>query len=192
MIRPLPLALLAALALSGCISFGAEPPKQLLTLMPAQTIAPGTSRTVAAGEAITVLWPSLPAELNTNRVPVQATPTSVAYVKDAQWSDTPNKLFARLLGETIEARTGHPVLSGRQFAFDPGTRVTGQLERFGIDASPQQAVVVFDAVVAQGTDIRTRRFEARVPVSAIEAQAVGMALNQAANQVAAEVADWVK
>ncbi|MBA2918519.1 ABC transporter [Sphingomonas sp. MAH-20] len=192
MTRPLPLALLAALALSGCISFGAEPPDQLLTLMPAQKVAAGTTQTVTAGEAITVLWPGMPADLNTTRVPVQATPTSVAYVKNAQWSDTPNKLFARLLAETIEARTGHPVLSPRQFTLDPGTRLSGQLERFGIDASPQQAVVVFDAAVARGADIRTRRFEARVPVAAIEAQAVGAAINQAANQVAAEVADWLK
>jgi len=192
MIKLRSLAVMAALALSGCISFGAKPPDRLLTLTPAQTVAPGTAQTIGTGEAITVLWPSIPADLNTNRIPVQATPTSLAYVKDAQWTEAPNRLFARLLGETIEARTGHAVLSGRQFAIDPGTRVSGQLLRFGVDASPQQAVVVFDAVMARGTDIRTRRFEARVPVTEIEAQAVGAALNQAANQVAAEVADWVK
>ena len=36
-----------------------------------------------------------------------------------------------------------------------------------------------------------RRFEARVPVSAIEPVPAGAALNQAANQVAAQVAEWV-
>jgi cholesterol transport system auxiliary component len=66
------------------------------------------------------------------------------------------------------------------------------LLRFGVDASSRTAVVVFDAAIARGADIRTRRFEARVPVAEIEAQTVGAALNQAANQVAAEVADWVK
>jgi len=187
-----PLAVLATLALSGCISFGAKPPERLLTLTPTETVAVGTTQSVGQGEAITVLWPTVPADLNTNRIPVQATPISVAYVKDAQWTEPPNKLFARLLGETIEARTGRAVLSGRQFAFDPGARVSGQLLRFGVDAGSQQAVVVFDGVIARGADIRTRRFEARVPVAEIEAQAVGAALNQAANQVAAEVADWVK
>jgi cholesterol transport system auxiliary component len=187
-----PLAVLGALALSGCISFGAKPPERLLTLTPTETLAAGADRTVGQGEAITVLWPSVPADLNTNRIPVQATPTSVAYVKDAQWTETPNKLFARLLVETIEARTGKSVLSGRQFAFDPGARVSGQLLRFGVDAGTQQAVIVFDGIIARGADIRTRRFEARVPVAQIEAQTVGAALNQAANQVAAEVADWVK
>ena len=189
--RPL-LAAAAALALSGCISFGSEPPERLLSLTPAETIAPGAGQSIAPGQAITVLWPSVPADLATNRVPVQATPTSLAYVKNAQWTEPPNRLFARLLGEVIEARTGRPVLSGRQFAVDPGERVTGQLLKFGVDAASQSAVVTFDAVAARGTDVRTRRFEARVPVAEIEAQAVGAALNQAANQVAAEVADWLK
>lgn len=179
-------------ALSGCISFGAEPPNQLLTLTAAQAVAPGAVQTVASGEAVTVLWPGVSTELATTRVPVQATPTSIAYLKDAQWVEAPNRLFARLLAETIEARTGKPVLSGRQFAFDPGMRVSGQLLRFGVDAAGNSAVVTFDAAVARGSDIRTRRFEARVPVSRIKAEPVGVALNQAANQVAAEVADWIK
>lgn len=191
MLRPITI-LAAALALSGCIRFGAEPPERLLSLTPAQSVAPGTAQSVGAGEAITVLWPGVPADLATNRIPVQASSTSIAYVKDAQWTEPPNRLFARLLAETIEARTGRPVLSGRQFAFDPGTRVSGQLLRFGVDAAGQVAIVTFDGVVGRGSAIQTRRFEARVPVAEIEAQAVGEALNQAANQVAAEVADWVK
>ncbi len=191
MLRPL-LAPAFALALSGCISFGAEPPEQLLTLTATQSVATGTVQNVASGEAITVLWPTVAQDLATTRIPVQATPTSVAYVKDAQWVEAPNRLFARLLAETIEARTGRPVLSNRQFSFDPGARVSGQLLKFGVDALTQSAVVTFEAVVARGQVIQTRRFEARVPVAPIEAQPVGIALNQAANQVAAEVADWVK
>ncbi len=178
--------------LSGCISFGAKPPEELLRLTPAQSIAPGTAQSVAAGEAISVLVPIVPAELASNRVPVRSGATAVAYVKDAQWVEPPARLFQQLLSDTIAARTGRPVLSARQFNFDPGTRVTGQLQAFGVDEASQTAVVTFDAAVARGTAIQTRRFEARVPVSAIEAAPVGAALNQAANQVAAEVADWLK
>lgn len=180
------------LALGGCISFSPEPPKQLLTLTATQSVATGTTMSVVSGEGITVLFPTVPAELATLRVPVQSSATEITYVKDAQWIEAPNRLFARLLSETIEARTGRPVLSNRQFSFDPGARVTGQLHRFGVDAPSQSVVVTFDAAVARGTAIQTRRFEARIPVSPIEAQSVGVALNQAANQVAAEVADWVK
>ena len=189
----IPLAIAAAMLLSGCISFGAKPPNQLLSLTASQGVTPGTAHAVGSGEAVTVLWPSVSTELATARVPVQVSPTSVAYLKDAQWVEAPNRLFARLLGETIEARTGKPVLSGRQFAIDPGMRISGQLLKFGVDAATTSAVVTFDAAVARsGGNIQTRRFEARVPVAEIEAVPVGVALNQAANQVAADVADWIK
>jgi cholesterol transport system auxiliary component len=186
------IAAAAVLTLTGCISFGEKPPEQLLSLTAAQSPPVGAAQSIASGEAVTVLYPTVPAELATNRVPVQATATTIAYVKDAQWVEPPSRLFARLLAETIQARTGHPVLSARQFSFDPGTRVTGQLLRFGVDAASNSAVVTFDAAAARGAAVQTRRFEARIPLAQIEAQAVGVALNQAANQVAAEVADWVK
>lgn len=189
--RPL-IALALSAALSGCISFGAKPPERLLRLTASETIAPGTAQTISGGEALTVLPPTVPAELATNRVPVRSGATELAYVKDAQWVEPPARLFRQLLSDTITARTGRPVLSGRQFVLDTGARVTGQLHAFGIDEATRSAVVTYDAAVARGATVQTRRFEARVPVGEIEAQAVGAALNQAANQVAAEVADWLK
>lgn len=181
-----------ATALTGCISFGAKPPEKLLRLTAAQSVAPGTSQSVGPGEAITVLTPVVPAELANNRVPVRSGAIAVAYVKEAQWVEPPARLFQRLLSDVIAVRTGRPVLAARQFSFDPGTRVTGQLQSFGIDEATQSAVVTFDAAVVRGTALQTRRFEARVPVAEITAEPVGAALNQAANQVAAEVADWIK
>ncbi len=189
-IRPL-IAVALAATLTGCIRFGAEPPKSLLRLTPAQTIAPGTAQTVTEGEAITILPPAVPAELANARIPVR-TGTAVAYVKEAQWVEPPNRLFQRLLADVITARTGRPVLSARQFAIDPGLRLSGQLQAFGVDEATRAAVVTYDAIAVRGTEVRTRRFEARVPVTAIESDPVGLALNQAANQVASEVADWVK
>ncbi len=44
---------------------------------------------------------------------------------------------------------------------------------------------------ADGTKLEKRRFEARIPVAEIAAQPVSVALNDGANKVAAEVADWV-
>jgi cholesterol transport system auxiliary component len=54
-------------------------------------------------------------------------------------------------------------------------------------------VVTFDATLShEGSDqIQSRRFSARQPVSSQQPEAVAIALNQAANQVAGEVADWV-
>lgn len=184
---------LAALALSGCISFGAEPPPSLLTLSPASTMPAGTSRSAAAGEAITIVPPRVPQALATNRVPVQSDDTTLAYVKDAQWVDAPNRLFRSLLAEVVSAKTGKLVLDNRQFTVDPGITISGTLMNFGVDASTSEAVVTYDAVRGSqgGTRVEERRFEARVPVSAVESGPVGVALNAAANQVAEQVAAWV-
>jgi cholesterol transport system auxiliary component len=185
------LALAASLAVSGCLSFGAKPPPTLMRLT-ADVQRPAASRTAEASQAITVVPPSAPAELLTPRVPVRTGATAVAYVKDAQWVEPPTILFARLLSETIAAKTGRVVLDPKQFTFDPGQRLTGTLQSFGLDADRMEAVLVYDAVVARGKDsVETRRFEARVPVAALDAASAPAALNQVANQVATEVAAWV-
>jgi cholesterol transport system auxiliary component len=186
-------ACLGALALSGCISLGNEkPPPVLLTLTPAATVAANTERTAAAGTAITVVVPTVPQALQTLRVPVQASPTTIAYIVNAQWIEQPNKLFQHLLSETIAARTGRVVLDPHQTTLDPGIRLTGTLQSFGLDAASGQATVVYDAELSRdnGATVDTKRFSAQVPATA-RPQAVATALNAAANQVAAAVADWV-
>jgi cholesterol transport system auxiliary component len=189
--------LLAALApaalLSGCVSFGAKPPPSLLTLDPATPAPIGQTETATPGHTMTVNVPVVPQELAVERVPVQSTDTSIAYLKDAQWVESPNKLFARLLAETITAKTDWVVLGSEQTRVDPGTQLAGELRHFGVDAATREAVVTYDAALLRsgaGT-VEKHRFEARVPVTAIAAAPVGVALNQAANQVASEVADWV-
>lgn len=185
-------ACLGALTLAGCISFGEKPPPSLLTLTSASTVAAGTVRSAAAGNAVTVVVPTVPQALQTLRVPVQATATSIAYIQNAQWVEQPNKLFQHLLSETIAARTGRVVLDARQSTLDPGTRLTGTLQAFGLDAASGQAVVIYDAELARdnGATIETRRFTAQAPASA-HPQSIATALNAGANQVAAQVADWL-
>lgn len=186
------LSVLLLIPLAGCVSFGAKPPKALLTLTPIATVAANTTRTAAAGQAITIMNPSAPAAITTPRIPVYEQGVAIAYVKDAVWADAPPRLFQRLLSETVGAKTGRVVLDLRQYVADPGLRVQGQLQAFGIDADKMQAVVTYDAVVSRGTGLETRRFEARVPVAAVDALNAGRALNAAANSVADQVADWLK
>jgi cholesterol transport system auxiliary component len=189
-----PLIVLAAmLPLAGCISFGAKPPATLLTLTSTATLPVGQQQDSARAKAIVVQVPVTPAAIAVLRVPVQTTPTSLAYVKDAQWSEPPARLFARLMADTVAARTGRVVLSQVQAVTEGNDDLAGELRAFGLDATRNEAVVTFDAALtrqaAKGTE--KRRFEARVPVAAIDATAVGPALNQAANQVATEVSDWI-
>ncbi|WP_066781962.1 ABC-type transport auxiliary lipoprotein family protein [Sphingomonas sp. CCH5-D11] len=184
---------LALLPLAGCVSFGAKPPESLLSLTATEQVPVGQAQSSAGARTVSIQVPAVPQALANNRIPVQASATDIAYVKDAQWVEPPARQFARLLSDTVTARTGRVVLSGAQSLADPGARLAGELRMFGVDAATSAAVVTYDAALVrdEGGALEKRRFEARVPVSAIEPAPVGAALNQAANQVASEVADWI-
>ena len=187
------LAILALLPLSACIRLGAEPPPSLLTLTPSQAVPVGNAQNSGAAKSILIAVPSVPQELAVTRVPVRSTDTSLAYVKDAQWVEQPGRLFARLLADTVSARSNMVVLSTVQSIGDPSATLAGDLRRFGLDASTREAVVTYDGALTRAgkETVEKRRFEARVPVSAIDAANAGSAISQAANQVAVEVAAWV-
>ena len=185
-------ALAASLALAGCISFGAKPPPSLLTLSPTTPIAAGNTQAAPGANTITIAVPTVPQEIATLRVPVRSTATTVAYLKDAQWVEAPNRLFARLVSDAVTTRTGRVVVGNRMFG-EPGATMSGELRSFGVDATANTAVVTFDAALVRqsGSPLEKRRFEATVPLTTVTPVEVGTALNQAANQVAGEVADWV-
>ncbi len=154
---------------------------------------PGTKRREpVSGSRVREASGEGPRELRAVRVPAQASPTQVAYITNLQWVDTPDRLFRNLLSETIVRTTGRVVLGPLQTSLDPGLRLSGQLHRFGYDAATGSALVVYDAALSTGggTRVETRRFTASAPADGT-ARTVGSALNQAANQVARDVAQWV-
>lgn len=180
----------ASLALAACLG-GPEVPDALLTLTPSQSRPAAAPVTAAQGEAITIVEPSVPQALSTTRLPVYVSETSIQYLQDAQWVENPAPLFGRLVGEVVAARTGRVVLDPSQYSHDPGTRLTGQLLKFGLDPLTMEAVVVYDAVIARSGGVTSNRFEARVPVAEATPAAVAPAMNAAANQVAEQVAAWI-
>jgi cholesterol transport system auxiliary component len=181
------------LMLAGCVSFGGKVPPQLLRLTPTAEAPANNGVALTKGLAVAVSFPSAPTELANNRVPVRIGASEIAYVKDAQWIDSPAHLFRDLLAETITARTGRPTLTPREAALTTGPRLGGRLTEFGIDAGGHQASVVYDAtLVRSGDQVETRRFTAKAPVSgAVNESNSGAAINAAANDVASQVADWV-
>jgi len=187
-------AVAIAAMLPGCalLGGGGKAPPHLfdLTAEPGSAVAP--VRSAAAGETVTIRVPVIPRQLRTTRVPVQVNPIVVEYVKDMTWVDTPDRLFQQLVEETIRANTGRVVLDPNQSALDPGLVVNGELNKFGYDAQQGMVVVQYDASLATqgGTHVQTRRFTAALPADGTAAT-VGPALNQAANQVAREVAAWI-
>lgn len=189
-------AMLVALALTlgGCLgALTGSVPDSLLTLSAENALAANAQRQGTVASSLTVLVPTVPQKLRTPRIPVQATPTSIAYVADAVWVEAPARLFQRLLSETVAARTNRLVLDESQYITGPGELLAGELLEFGVDAASGQAVVTYQALrlTGNGEAVAQRRFEARERVGEINAPNVGDALNRAANRVAADVAGWL-
>ena len=183
---------LSACSLGGMLGGGGKPPTSLVTLTPEAAEPQQLARTAAAGQAVTIATPTVERELGTVRVPVQVTPTDVQYVANLQLVDTPARLFGNLVAETIRRTTNRVVLDASQTSLDPGLLVTGELRRFGYDASKAQVVVTYDGSLstAGGNRVETRRFTASAPCDG-SAASVGPALNHASNEVAGQIAAWI-
>ncbi len=185
------LVALATLSLAACFGGKKVPPTLLTLTSDAPALAPG-SRAADAGQAVTVDYPVIPKELNGTRIPAQVGPTAIAYVKNLQWVESPDRLFQDLVSETLMRTTRRVVLDPRQSSLDPGLRLTGTLSRFGYDAQLGAVLVRYDGALATvgGTRVESRRFEASIPADGTAAS-VGPALNAAANQVATDIARWI-
>jgi cholesterol transport system auxiliary component len=192
-LRPVLVALPLALALSGCISLGGEPPESLLTLSAAARAPAGPGIAGGAERPVIAVMPfDTPAKLDVLRVPVAVSDTELAYLQEAFWVEKPARLFRQMIGETIRARGTAMVVDGNEVATTAKVTLHGTLIDMGFDAATSEAVVRFDAVrTAKDGVVITRRFEAREGGVTPDARSVGAGLNAAANRVAADVAEWV-
>lgn len=187
------IAAAAALAsLSACVSLGSEPPESLLTLTPSTMVPAGAEAMGEASSALAVLEFEVPAVIDVVRIPVTVNDSEIAYLKDAMWVEKPARLFQRLMAETIRTRGNRVVIDGSDPGLGVRERLRGTVREFGYDARTSSAVVVFDAIrSAPDSGITTQRFEARVSGIPADVDFVGPALNDAANDVAGQVADWL-
>jgi cholesterol transport system auxiliary component len=123
---------------------------------------------------------------------VQVSDSDLAYLKDAIWVEKPARLFQRLLAETIRSGGTRLVVAEGDLGYTAATKLSGRLLDMGYDAASGSVVVRYDAVLATADGkVRSRRFENRVSGVEAKAEAVGPALNEAANAVAGDVAAWV-
>ncbi len=201
--RALPAAALAA-ALAACgplvqIGGNAKAPASLLALRATAVAAPGAGATTDPHATVLVLVPAVPGTLQTLRVPVTTSDTTIEYLTGASWAEQPNREFQRVLADTLVAHN-IPVLDPRQSTAAGGRTLSGTLLDFSLDVRNPAAAVVrvrYDAALTgvapkggTGT-FAVRRFDASVPVTTQNPTDVAIALNTAANSIAAEVADWV-
>lgn len=184
-------ALPLLIILGACVSFGGKAPVSMLVLTSDNVVAAGAARTAAVADALVIQIPQVPRKLDNNRVPVQIDASSIAYLKDAFWADKPARLMQMLLVETVSAKSGNLVLNEVDAGGKATRYLSGSLLEFGIDATTNEAVVVYDMVkIIRGSATEKRRFEARRPVNAIAPAPAGAALNAAANDVASQIAEW--
>jgi len=195
----LPSGLLALLLLAGgCsplvqIGGNAPRPAELYTLSATSPAAvPAAVSPVNMKTAVSVGLPTVPGALQTLRIPVTVSDTAVQYMKAAQWSEQPNRLFQRLLADTL-VHAGQAIIDSRSVGISGGQQLSGQLMEFGVDVrgGAPQVRVRYDATLSGPAGVRQRRFERSVPVAAVEGPAVADALNRAANAVAGDVAGWL-
>ncbi len=189
--------LLLPLMLAACgpivqVGGNAPRPDAVYTLSTAPpTAVPAGTAPIDMARAVTVDTPSMPGALQTLRIPVSVSDTAIQYVKGAQWSEQPNRLFQRVLADTL-VHAGISVVDQRSSGQTAGRRLTGQLMAFGLDVREGlQVRVRYDATLAGPDGVRQRRFEREAPVGSAEGADVALALNGAANRVAADVAAWV-
>ncbi|WP_239804467.1 ABC-type transport auxiliary lipoprotein family protein [Croceicoccus hydrothermalis] len=186
-----PLALFGLLP--ACVSIGGgDAPEQLIGLT-SQAVAPaGTNSTGEARTAIAVMEAETEDRLNAKRVPVRIDDTGIAYLENAFLVDRPTRLMQHLLAETLRAQTGRLVFEGIEPGAEPRIRLHGRLIEMGYDARDSSVTVTYDAIrIEEGREVVSRRFSSSVPGIAPEAAAVAPALNQAANNVAMEIANWM-
>ncbi|WP_199553307.1 ABC-type transport auxiliary lipoprotein family protein [Sandaracinobacteroides hominis] len=200
MTRALPLSILAGcgmLTLSGCgplvqIGGNAPRPDALYTISapPPASVAVG-QQPVDMKAAVTIDTPAVPGPLQTLRIPVTVSDTSIQYVQSAQWAEQPNRLFQRLLADTLTAN-GIAVIDQRSSGQIGGRRLTGQLMAFGVDVRGGPAVKIrYDATLYGPAGIRQRRFEREAALGRVDGPEASTALNGVANLIAADVAKWV-
>ena len=183
----------ALVALAGCVNLGGDLPDSLLTLTAAPASAESSPNTSGAALGALAVAPiQAPARLDVARVPVTVSDTEIAYLKDAVWVEKPARLFRRLVAETIRTGTGRVVIDGDVPSVATSDRLHGTLREFGYDARSSSAIVVFDAIRKDADgQIKSQRFESRVSGVSAEVEDVSSALNQAANDVAGQVANWI-
>ncbi len=189
--RAIPLALV--LSLPGCVSLGGgKAPDTLVTLTAAASTPAGSALSGKSDGALIVLDPETDRRLSVQRIAVRLDPANVAYLQKALWVERPARLMRSLLAETIRAKGQRIVFEDADATATGSTRLAGRLLDIGYDAGARAVVVRYDAILqGPGGAVSTKRFESRVAHVSAEPKDVAAALNEAANDVAGQVAEWV-
>ena len=183
------LALTATLSgfLAGCGS-GAAPATFDLAALPA------TGRSLGGGRSVVVAEPVTLQPLEGDRIIVKDAAGAVSFLGGGQWSDRLPRLIQARIVQTFE-NTGRLRSVSR-----PGDRIgadytlISEIRAFEVAAGSGEAVVEISAKLvgdASNKVAAARIFQARVPVTAVDAANAARGLDQALSGVLGQMARWI-
>lgn len=187
-------ALLFALAGCGGILPAPPPPPELYRLTPATDFAADLPK---VGAQFVVELPFAPAGLDTNRVTLSRTPTSIDYFANAEWTDRATVMVQTVLIESLE-NSGRVAAVGRDaVALQPDYVLQSEIRHFeavyGAAAAPQVYAGIAVRLVrsADRTIVAQRVFEARADAAQNAVPEIVVAFDQAAHGASQQIVAWV-
>jgi cholesterol transport system auxiliary component len=194
---PLPRRLVLAgiaLAPAACSVLPAGPaPPKLYTLTPATGFPPGAPR---VAWQLLIDEPASAAALDTERIALSRSPTTVDYFADAAWTDRAPLMVQELLVESFENSGRIAAVARRSLALRADYQLRPELRHFEADygaggmPEAQVQIAVKLVKVADRTIAASRRFDAKAPAAQNSVPAVVDAFNAAFHQVAQQIVEW--
>jgi cholesterol transport system auxiliary component len=189
--------ILAALALApaGCSSLLAgAPAPNLYTLTPVPTadFPPGGAR---VSWQLLVDAPVSTAALDSERIALSRSPTTIDYFADAAWTDHAPRLVQSFIVQSCE-NSGRVAAVGREsMALRADYILSTELRHFEADYSSGSPVAHIELAAklvraADRTIIAQQRFDATAPATANQVPAVVEAFNAALHQALRRLVDW--
>ena len=182
----------AAFLLSGCALFPGGGPAPLDTF---ELSAPETqSRARRSRIQILVAEPTALKALDGQNIVIKPTPSSIQFLKGAQWADRLPRVVQARLAETFQRSGGFGGVGkpGEGLAID--YQILAEIRAFEVvvDGGGRANVVLFVKLLndRNGTVRASREFDASAPLAGNGNEAYVAALDQAFGQVAAEIVEW--
>ena len=194
----LALLLLALLQLGGCAALevvSREPPR-LFNLTPKSTYDESLPQT--DNTRLTVEVPTATAGLNTARIPLRPTPTTLDYYAGAEWIDVIPVMVQNLLIESFDNSDAIDVLGREAFGLRADYALLTNLREFqaeypaGPEGRPQVRVRLQARLVQlpRRVQVAATSEEAVVPAANASVDAIVTAFDQAFGRVAGRIVEW--
>jgi cholesterol transport system auxiliary component len=186
---------LVALSLASCAKLFTEPPRPLYRLT-APADFPGVTRHVDAQLAIAT--PYAPAAIDTQRIAMSRSPTTLDYLADGDWTDRPPPLVMTALVEAFENSRAFTAVGPDSLDLRPNFVVESDLRHFeAVYDSPTGVPVVWVQIAVklvkepQHAILAETLISARQPASANATPQIVLAFDGATADAAKQIVTWV-